>query len=382
MLDDPRRSARSTLHETSFHTIRLAHRRCATAGHHVDLVEDWSATVYASMPTSVASVVAEYFSAGGDTGLTVRLNQTAWQHWALVPRVFRDVTDIELGVELFGIRMPSPFLVAPMSALSALHPGGEAECAIGAGAAGVTFCLTSGSAQPVESVARGSGPFLQQIYLWSDRERIRAFLDRVVAAGAAALVVTVDSPPQAGKYGFRSRVRDLPPVRSPHFADGVPPSGSPADFSPADIEWLRRAAGLPVLVKGVLHPDDAVIAVEAGAAGVVVSNHGGRQMDGCLTTAEALPEVAAAVGKRVPVLVDGGLRCAEDVVRALALGADAVLLGRPVAWAFGHGGADGVTTLLRDLQRDLLAQLALNGVRSVRQVPRDLVRWRNWGVTG
>jgi 4-hydroxymandelate oxidase len=335
--------------------------------------------VFTSMPDFVPSVVTQYFAAGGDTGLTVELNRQAWKHWSLVPRVLRDVSAIDTAVDLLGIRMASPILVAPMSALGHAHPGGEAECAAGAAAAGVTFCLTSGSSQEVERVGRAAGPFLQQVYLWPDRERIRPFLNRAAQAGAVGLILTVDSPPQAAGYGFRGAVTDLPPVHSPHFPDGRPPSGSPADLTAEDLQWLRQASGLPVIVKGVLHPDDAVIAVEAGAAGVLVSNHGGRQIDGCLTTAEALPDIAGAVARRVPVLVDGGLRSADDIVRALALGADGVLLGRPVAWALGHAGAEGVRDLLARLRRDLVAQLALCGISSVRDVPAELVRWRAWG---
>lgn len=334
---------------------------------------------WAGMPEFVPAAVAEYFEGGGDTGQTVRLNEAAWKRWSLQPRVFRDVSVIDTAVNLFGIQMYNPILVAPMASLSKLHIDGEVECATGARAAGVTMCLTSGSAQEVEAVGRAGGAFLQQLYLWPDRERIRPFLERAAAAGAVGFVLTVDSPPQAAHYGFRGRVAGLPRVHSPHFPDGVPPSGSPADLSCEDIGWLRRVGGLPVIVKGVQHPDDAVAAVQAGAAGVVVSNHGGRQSDGCLTTAEALPEVAAAVGGRVPVLVDGGIRSGEDIVRALALGANAVLIGRPVARALAGGGAVAVTHLLTELQQAMYAQLALCGVRSVRDVSRDLVRWRQWG---
>lgn len=331
------------------------------------------------MPESVSAAVANYVAAGGDTGLTVMLNEAAWQRWSLQPRVLRDISAIDTSVYLFGISMSSPIVVAPMSSLSSVHDGGEAECAAGASAAGVTLCLTSGSAQDVETVGRVGGPFLQQLYLWSDRERIRPFLERAAAAGAVGFVLTVDSPPQASNYGFRNRLSGLERVHSPHFPDGVPPSSSPADLSCEDISWLHDAGGLPVVVKGVLHPDDAAAAVQAGAAGVVVSNHGGRQTDGCLTTAEVLPEVAAAVGGRVPVLVDGGIRSGEDIVRALALGANAVLIGRPVAWALARGGAVAVTHLLTGLQQAMHAQLALCGVQSVREVSRDLVRWRLWG---
>ena len=341
-----------------------------------DLTTSTSGT---AMPDFTPAAVAYYINAGGDTGLTVALNENAWKRWSLQPRVLRNVSVIDTTIELCGISMSSPLIVAPMSGLSSVHSGAEAECAAGAAAAGVTLCLTSGSAADVEAVGRSGGRFLQQLYLWPQRERIRPFLERAAAAGAAGFVLTVDSPPQAARYGFRGRSDGLEPVHSPHFPEGAPPAGSPADLTYDDISWLREAGGLPVLVKGVLHPDDAAAAVLAGAAGVVVSNHGGRQSDGCVTTAEVLPEIAAAVAGRVPVLVDGGIRSGEDIVRALALGADAVLIGRPVAWALARGGAAAVADLLTGFQAAMRAQLALCGVTCVRDVPRDLVRWRHWG---
>lgn len=334
---------------------------------------------HTEMPDTLGPGVAHYFRAGGDTGSTVALNAAAWQRWSLVPFVLRDVSTVDPSADLLGQTMASPILVAPMSGLNNVHPEAEVELARGATTARVTFCLTSGSSRTVEEVAGAAGPYLQQLYVWDDRERVLPFVDRAVTAGARAFVLTVDSPPQAAFYGFRARVFGLTPVDSPHFADGRPPSGSPANLVASDIAWLAERSGVPVLVKGVLHPDDAVAAVDAGAAGIIVSNHGGRQIDGSITTAEALPDIAEAVAQRVPVLVDGGVRQAEDVVRALALGATAVLLGRPLAWALGHGGADAVAAALSRLQYGVVAQLALCGVTAASDVPRDLVRWRSWG---
>nr|MDQ6897264.1 alpha-hydroxy-acid oxidizing protein [Actinomycetota bacterium] len=298
------------------------------------------------IPDGLDPVVAAYVRSGGDTGLTVELNQQAWSRWSIRPRMLRDVSELDPGVTLLGRRLAHPVLVAPMSGLSLLHAGGEMACARGAAAAAAGFCLTSGSSQTVAAVAAASGPFLQQVYLWPERDQMLPFVEEVVSAGALGFLLTVDSPPQAARYGFRSRVTGMRAVASPNFEGGGPPAGSPADSGPEDIRWLTEVSGLPVLVKGVLRGDDAQVAMDAGAAGIVVSNHGGRGIDGSVTTAEALPEVAEAVAGRGLVLADGGIRQGEDVVRALALGADAVLVGRPVAWALARGGADGVAALL------------------------------------
>lgn len=330
-------------------------------------------------PETLDPRIAAYLGSGGSTGLTVELNERAWSRWSLRPRMLRDVSQIDPFVTVLGHRFAHPVLVAPMSGLSWLHHDGEVGCAAAARAADAGFCLTSGSAREVADVAAVSGPYLQQLYLWPDRERMKPFVQAAVAAGALGFLLTVDSPPQAAFHGFRNRVRGLPAVRSPNFDGGGPPPGSPADTGPQDIGWLRTFSGLPVLVKGILRADDASIAVEAGAAGIAVSNHGGRQIDGSITTAEALPEIVRAVAGRAQVLVDGGIRQAEDVIRALALGADAVLVGRPVAWALARGGPPAVQQLLTDLANGVLAQLALCGANSTSELTPDLVRWRSWG---
>ena len=329
-------------------------------------------------PDDLDPMVAAYVRSGSVTGLTVELNERAWGRWSIRPRMLRDVTHVDAGVTVLGRHLPHPVLVAPMSGLSWLDPGGETACAAGAFAAGAGFCLTSGSSQTVAEVGAASGPFLQQVYLWKERDRMRPFVEAVVSAGALGFLLTVDSPPQAARYGFRGRMSGLPAVVSPNFEGGRPPPGSPADTGPADIAWLREASGLPVLVKGILRGDDAVVALDAGAAGIVVSNHGGRQIDGSVTTAEVLPEIVDAVAGRGLVLADGGIRQGEDVVRALALGADAVLVGRPVAWALAHGGADGVCRLLAALAEDVVAQMALCGAATTSELTPDLVRWRSW----
>ncbi|MEO8828273.1 alpha-hydroxy acid oxidase [Lapillicoccus sp.] len=329
-------------------------------------------------PDHLDREVTAYVAGGGETGLTVELNERAWDRWSLRPRVLRDVSTVDPSVTVLGHRVAHPVFVAPMAGLSWLDPGGEVACAAGARAAGMGFCLSSGSASTLDDVGMATGPFLQQVYLWPERDRMRPFLEACATAGAMGFLLTVDSPPQAARYGFRGRLGPLPFVSAPNFDGGRPPAGSPADSGPADIAWLRDVSGLPVVVKGILRGDDAATALDAGAAGVAVSNHGGRQVDGSITTAEALPEVVEAVGGRGLVLVDGGIRQAEDIVRALALGADAVLVGRPVAWALARGGEGEVCRLLTALADGVVAQMALCGAATAADLTPDLVVWRPW----
>lgn len=332
----------------------------------------------ADLPPDVRAVADDYLEAGGTTGLTVRLNEQAWQRWMLRPRMLRDVSRLDSRVEIFGLRCDVPLVLAPWSGQHLFDADAEVATARAARRAGVGYCLSSGSSRSVEDVGDAAGAFLFQLYLPEQRADILPVVERAKAAGACGLMITVDQPPQANRSGFRGRIRGLPPVHSPHFPGGNPVPNTPADLTPADIGWLAERSGLPVLVKGIVRDDDADAAVRAGAAGIVVSNHGGRQLDGGIPTALALPDVVAAVQGRVPVLVDGGIRSGEDVVRALALGAQGVLIGRPVARALRDGGAQAVVELLGALTHEIRAQLANCGLSSPSQAAPDLVRWRDW----
>ena len=332
----------------------------------------------ADLSPGVRAAADEYLEAGGTTGLTVRLNERAWQRWMLRPRMLRDVSRLDSSVMLFGIQCDVPLLIAPWSGQHLFDAEAELATARAARRSGVGYCLSSGSSRPVEEVGEAAGAFLFQLYLPEQRADILPVVARAKAAGARGLVITVDQPPQANRSGFRGRIRGLPPVNSPHFPGGNPVPNTPADLTPADIGWLAERSGLPVLVKGIVRDDDADAVVRAGAAGIVVSNHGGRQLDGGLPTALALPDVVAGVKGRVPVLVDGGVRSAEDVVRALALGAQGVLIGRPVARALRDGGSQAVVDLLGTLTHEIRAQLANCGLSSASAAAPDLVRWRDW----
>jgi 4-hydroxymandelate oxidase len=271
-----------------------------------------------------------------------------WDRYRLRPHVLRDVSEVSTVTTLLGTPLRGPILVGPTAFHDRLHPAAESGTAQGAADAGSLMVWSMRSSRPFE----GAGWW--QVYVLRDRALT---LDRVLAArdaGASALGLTGDTP-----YLGTARRGPLGSL------DQAP------DASLDDVGWLAAETGLPVLVKGVLRADDARACVRAGAAGIVVSNHGGRQLGRAVATARALPEVADAVD--VPVLVDGGIRSGIDVLCALALGADAVLLGKPIMWALAAGGAAGVSACLRALADDLAFVMGLAGVRSLAEIDRSLV---------
>ncbi|MET0813394.1 MAG: alpha-hydroxy acid oxidase [Microbacterium sp.] len=324
-------------------------------------------------------VIEAYIHGGPADGATVRANVEAWERIPLRPRILQDSSTVDLGVELFGISSPVPVIAAPWAGHGLLSPDGEIATARGLASAGIPLVQSSGSSVAITEVAAHAGPFWQQIYVPDDRGLIDGFLGRAVAAGATAIVLTVDHPAVGNTLPFREALGALLGGRgatpSPNFGD-VPAGsalGTAADLSPRDIGLLAAKTGLPVLVKGVVRGDDARRAVDAGASAVIVSNHGGRQLAGSITTADALPEVVDAVGGDVPVLVDGGIRRGEDVVRALALGARAVLVGRPVATALGAGREDGVSRWAHDTVDDVRRAFILCGAPTIAAVAPDLI---------
>jgi 4-hydroxymandelate oxidase len=278
-------------------------------------------------------------------------------------------------------------LLAPMAAQRLLHPDGEPGAARAAGAAGTVYCLsTRATADLAEVAAAATGPLWFQLYVERDRERSERVLARAAEHGFEAVLLTVDLP-VAGRRERELRHGDFA------FPEGVALvshlgfelerqrraiGGWDATLTWPDVAWAKQASGLPVLVKGVLCAEDADAALRAGADGIVVSNHGGRQLDGCVPSAVALREVAAAVAGRVPVLVDGGIRDGADVVRALALGADAVLIGRPYAWGLASAGEAGVRSVLAAFDEDLRRALALAGCPTLAAVDADRVRLAGW----
>ena len=326
--------------------------------------------------------VYDYYAGGSGCERTLRASVRAWQqHW-LMPRVLRDVSAVDTSLRLPGVPetvAATPVAVAPTGFQGLAHPDGEVATARGAAQAGALMVLSTRSSMRIEEVAEAvageGGAWWFQVYVMRDRTLTARLVERAIAAGARALVLTGDTPVVGRKQRDRTEgvVSDAQVLANIGPLADVSLAGQAADVTFADIGWLARM-GVPVLVKGVLRPDDARACLDAGAAGVIVSNHGGRQLDRAVPAALALPAVAAELGRADDgtgpgrVYADGGLRTGEDVLTALALGAHAVFLGRPVLWALACDGADGVRGLLTGMTADLAHAMALAGARTLADI--------------
>jgi L-lactate dehydrogenase (cytochrome) len=361
---------------------------------------------------TMPKMVFDYVDGGSGSELTMRANREAFDEVVFRPRMAVPVLDPDLTTTVLGIPLAMPVLLSPCGGLRAMHPDGEAGVARAAHRAGVTFALSTAAGTSIEDVAAASdGPLLFQLYFLGGRAGAERLIDRAEHAGFRGLVVTVDTNVAgtrardvrngmtAGPYvNARNIVRFAPQVATRpgwllrFVRDGMNvelantkalgPGGSPMDPTDAhmamfaepptwsDIEWIRERWRAPLAVKGVLTADDARRAADLGADAVIVSNHGGRQLDGAPATMRALPEVVDAVGDRVEVLLDSGARRGSDVVRALAVGARAVMFGRAYVYGLGAGGEAGVDTVLRLLRDDLRNTMQLLGCDSVRTLDR------------
>lgn len=339
----------------------------------------------------IGEMAYAYYAGAAEEEVLLAGNVAAWRRWQLVPKVLVDVSDISSRTTFLGQPVASPVMVAPTALHAMADPDGEVATARGAAAAGACMVLSSLSNRSLEEVAAGApdAPRWMQVYVLKDRDKTAEMVRRAAAGGYRALAVTVDAP--VGGLRLREiegRVRLPDDLRLPNLAGvgeaeahegaGGFMAAVTREFDPAltfdDIGWLAACSGIPVVVKGVLRADDARRCVEAGAAAVVVSNHGARQLDDAPATAEILEEVVQAVGDLGEVYVDGGVRRPADVVKALALGARGVLLGRPVLWALAVGGGDGVCELLRWFDAELRRVMALCGTPAVADIERSLVR--------
>jgi 4-hydroxymandelate oxidase len=313
----------------------------------------------------------ERIQGGAADEITVRWNREAWQNIRLRPRVLVDVSKIDTRVHLFGDELPFPILLAPVGAQGLIHPEGDLEVAAGAAAADATLVISSSASLRVEEVARHChGPVWFQLYVQRDRGFTKDLVERAEGAGCSALCVTVDSP----THGVRNREQraksELPARQLPNFTgkDYLDPT-----LTWKDIDWLQSFAKTPVLLKGLLDADDAETAVKGGVAGIMVSNHGGRNLDTVPATADALPTIVERVQGRVPVIVDGGIRRGTDILKALALGAAAVQIGRPYLYGLAVGGAEGVVRVIRILRHELELAMMLSGRPTIASINRSVL---------
>ena len=326
-----------------------------------------------------------YFAGGTGDEITLRDNVEAFSRWQLRPRVLVDVSGVTTATTVLGRDVSMPLLVAPTAFQRLAHPEGELATARAAAAAGTVMCQsTLSSVTPPElATAAVDARLWFQLYWSSDRGFTSDLLARVVEAGFEAVVFTVDFPAAGRRERDLRAAFTLPDELA---TPNIPASLQRQDFHAAlgqivdttltwrDLEWLRETCSLPVLLKGILSAEDALLAAEHGAAGVIVSNHGGRQLDGVSASLDALPEVVEAVGGRLEVLMDGGVRRGTDVLKALGLGARAVLVGRPVVWGLAVGGQEGAQDVLELLRAEVALGLTLLGCRSPSEVTRAHVK--------
>jgi isopentenyl diphosphate isomerase/L-lactate dehydrogenase-like FMN-dependent dehydrogenase len=340
-----------------------------------------------------------YVAGGAGSGSTVRANRAAFDRWRIVPRMLRDATRRDLATTVLGTAMPAPIFTAPVGVQSILHPDGELATARAAASLGIPMILSTASSHTIEEVAAasGDGPRWYQLYWPNDDDLCASILSRAEKAGFTTLVVTLDTwsvawrphDLDAAYLPFLRGIGTAIPFSDPAFRAklAAPPEEDlltavrtwATTFTGTDKSWdrlpfLREHWSGPIVLKGILHPDDARRAADAGIDGVVVSNHGGRQVDGSIAALDALPGVAAAVGDRIEVLFDSGIRTGGDIVKALALGARAVLIGRPIAYGLAHEGEAGVRHVLRSLLADFDLTLGLCGYKTPASLtPRSVV---------
>jgi 4-hydroxymandelate oxidase len=326
----------------------------------------------------LSQMAYDYISQGAADEITLRRNRHAFDAIRLKPRVLVDVSALDTRLEVFGQRLEFPILLAPTAGQRVVHAGAEPEAARGAHAAGATLVVSTNASARIEDIARAApGRLWFQLYVQRDRARTRDLVQRAEAAGCTVLCITVDTPvipmrDREKRWSGRAPYAPRPPGRggrvSPIYSDALDPTATWET-----IAWIRSFARTPVLLKGILAPDDARRAADEGLAGVIVSNHGARNLDTTPATIEALPAVAGAAGGRLTVLLDGGVRRGTDVVKALALGARAILIGRPYLWGLAADGATGVQRVIDILRAELETAMALCGTPTLDRINRRLL---------
>lgn len=369
----------------------------AVAGKRIELpfsFDEWEARAKAALPENAYWYIAG--AAGG--GNTMRANREAFDRVQLIHRALSDVSVRDISTEILGAKIPAPFLLAPIGVQGIMHADGERAPARAAAATGIPFTLSTVSSVTMEEIASimGDSPRWFQLYPARDRDVATSMVSRAERSGYSAIVVTLDTP----VLGWREqdlRLGYLPFLEGKGIANYLSdpvfraslaktPEEDPRaaimqflgvftnpSFGWSDVDWLGTITKLPILLKGVVHPDDGRKALDHGVSGIVVSNHGGRQLDGEVGTLDALPAMVEAVDGKIPLLVDSGVRHGADVIKALAIGASAVMLGRPYAYAMASHGEEGVVHLIRSMMADIDLQLALCGLTSIAGITRSVL---------
>jgi isopentenyl diphosphate isomerase/L-lactate dehydrogenase-like FMN-dependent dehydrogenase len=343
------------------------------ACHHVD---DFERIAIDRMPSGASDLAN--LGAGESRG--VERNRAAWGRWALRQRVLRDVSGCDMAADLFGLPISMPLLIAPSGLHGLVHPDAEIATARAAQAADTLMVLSMNSTLPVEAVAPHCAKLWFQLYWGTDRGFLRELMARAAGAGAKAFCLTLDMPVRPWLLGPMRRalagVGDIKP------AHGLPRSGHlqgeqrwdhDARLTWNDLQWLCANSPLPIVLKGIMTAEDAVLAVDHGADAIIVSNHGGRVLDDGLATAEVLPQIAATVDGRIDVHVDGGIRTGADIAKALALGAKTALIGRPALWGIAAGGSDGLGAMLELLRGELRSVMGMMGAGAIEDIDRSSI---------
>ena len=350
---------------------------------------DFEAAARETLPQGIY----DYYAGGAGDEITVRENELAWTRHRLVPRMLVDVSACDLRTTALGHAISMPIITAPCALNRLAHPDGELAVARAVSALGTAQVLSTLSSTSLEDVANAApAPRWFQLYVYRDRSITHALVQRAEAAGYAAICITVDvQRPGNRERDYRNGFRVPADVRAMNFGQAIEDTDDGSallkyindQFDPSltweGLDWLRSITKLPIVVKGILSPVDARLAVEHGAGGVCVSNHGGRQLDTVLSSCDALPPIVDAVSGRAEIFVDGGIRRGTDVLTALALGARAVLIGRPYLWGLAVDGERGVVRVLTLLRDDFALSMALAGAPAIDRIDRGLVAARRMG---
>jgi lactate 2-monooxygenase len=339
-----------------------------------------------------------YINGAAGAGHTNQGNVNAFQNYRLRPRICCDITQCDLSTTLFGCPFPVPFLLAPIGVNTILHPDGELAPAKAAAKLGVPYILSNVSSVPLEKVAEAMGDSIRwfQLYPPKSHDLTKSFLQRAEAAGYSAIIVTVDSTllgwretdlrnaflpfltgQGMGNYFtdpiFCSMLKKAPDKDVKAAVLKALEEGNNTCFTWKELDLIREQTKLPLLIKGITHPDDAIMALGHGVDGIIVSNHGGRQLDGAVATLDSLPAIHEAIQGKIPLLMDSGIRRGSDILKAIALGASAVLIGRPYAYALAVAGEVGVQEVIKNLIAETELQLAISGRSSIQEVDQSLV---------